>query len=281
MKEKIFKGKTIYEAGGKAAEYGKYAFSAYVGCSFGCTYCFNKTGRFKSVLGGNKPTLKKCFKDEAHAIEVFEKELKANLPELQKHGLFFTFTSDPFLPETCHLTMCAIKECHNSSVPIKVLTKAGTGLFEYIKEWYNMGAINKCKIAFGFTLTGHDDLEPNASTNAERIEAMRKLHEAGFKTWASIEPIIDFKSSIKMIENTIGFCDLYKIGLLSGKKYDKKELNLFIGYIITDDSTLEYGTRLTDSKFYFKDSILKQAGINREDLPENCVKRDYNLFNNK
>ena len=39
------------------------------------------------------PKLKKCFKDEVHALEIFENELKANLPELQKHGLFFTFTT--------------------------------------------------------------------------------------------------------------------------------------------------------------------------------------------
>jgi DNA repair photolyase len=54
-------------------------------------------------------------------------------------------------------------------------------------------------VAVGWTLTGVDSAEPNASPNAERIEAMRKLHEAGFKVWASIEPIIDFDSSLTMI----------------------------------------------------------------------------------
>ena len=33
-------------------------------------------------------------------------------------------------------------------------------------------------------------------------------------------------------------------------------------------------------KWELKDSLLKQAGINRSDLPCNCVDRDYNLFNN-
>jgi hypothetical protein len=36
---------------------------------------------------------------------------------------------------------------------------------------------------------------------------------------------------------------------------------------------------ISKAKFYFKDSLLKQAGINREDLPSNCVGRDYNMFN--
>ena len=124
-------------------------------------------------------------------------------------------------------------------------------------------------VAFGWTLTGFDLEEPNASTNAERIEAMRELHEAGFRTWASIEPIIDFTSSKAMILATYGFCDLYKIGLESGKKYDKKHL----------EAWTEQATTWIKSKIYFKDSLLKAAGINRSDLPKNCVSRDYNMFN--
>jgi hypothetical protein len=124
-------------------------------------------------------------------------------------------------------------------------------------------------------LTGKDFLEPNASTNAERIEAMKKLHKAGFKTFASIEPIISFKRSITMIRETIGFCDMYKIGLLSGKTtMSKQDTMLFVRNSI-------FFAEQSDAKIYFKDSILEAAGINREDLPDNCVSRDFSLFNNK
>jgi len=130
-------------------------------------------------------------------------------------------------------------------------------------------------VSFGWTLTGHDELEPGASTNIERIEAMRKLHDAGFKTWASIEPIIDTWSSINMIGLTLGFCDLYKVGVESGKKYDKTDLNDFIW-----TCTKITSQKLSVPKIYFKDDLLKQAGIKREDLPATCVTRDYNMFNN-
>ncbi len=150
-------------------------------------------------MGGDTPTLKKSFKNEAHALEVFEKELKANLSELQKHGLFFTFTSDPFLPETDYLTRCAIDLCVENGVFVKVLTKRvetpNDCALRLFHGW-------KKHVAFGFTLTGHDELEPNASTNAERIEAMRKLHRAGFRTWVSIEPVVDIESSFNMIFDT-------------------------------------------------------------------------------
>ncbi len=266
---KNFNGKAIYNPSGKAGEYSYWACNFYVGCSNGCTYCYLKKGVLENTMGGDKPKLKSCFKDENHALEVFEKELKANLPELQKHGLFFSFTTDPMLPETIFLTTQAASICVKNDVLVKILTKV-----DFVKGLDAEKILNekeKKYIAFGFTLTGHDELEPNASTNAERIEAMRKLHEAGFKTWASVEPVIDFKSSIQMIINTMSFCDLYKIGLESGKKYPKRHIwqearKIFI--------QLGYHS---NAKIYFKDSLLKQAGIKREELPSNCVGRDYDI----
>lgn len=275
---KNYKGKAIYQPNGKAAEYAKWACNFYVGCSNDCTYCYCKKGILAPVMGQDKPQLKKCFKDEAHALEVFEKELKFNLPELQKHGLFFSFTTDPMIEETIWLTLRAIDIAENNTVPINILTKSATWIDTYIKQVGNFENEETCthewrkNIAFGFTLTGHDELEPNASTNTERIEAMQKLHHAGFKTFASIEPIIELYSSCKMIQETNGFCDLYKIGLESGKKYNQYEIQLFIESVIKQ-------VEFFGSKIYFKDSLLKQAGIERSELPDNCVTRDYSLFN--
>jgi hypothetical protein len=242
-----------------------------------------------SSVWSTTPTLKKCFKDENHALEVFEKELKANLPELQKHGLFFSFTTDPMLPETITLTWKAVSICFQNNVPVKILTKRTDFLKSIINinRGYLGGNIlfiekEKKLIALGFTLTGHDELEPNTSTNAERIEAIRKLHDAGFKTWASIEPIIDFESSFDMIDKSWDSCDLFKIGLQSGKKYDKKELNAFVNRLLL--YRVGRGRRGLSPTchvacLYFKDSLLKQAGISRPELPDNCVGRDYNVFN--
>ena len=302
---KNFKGKAIYCPSGKAGEYAYWACNFYVGCSNGCTYCYCKKGILAGVMGQDKPQLKKCFKDEKHALDVFKKELMQNLSELQRHGLFFSFTTDPLLPETTLLTQLAAKFCLINDVPVKFLTKrVDWHVDELIKELTKNGTIwnyepKKHLLAFGFTLTGHDELESNASTNTERIEAMKKLHDAGFKTFASIEPIIDFKSSLEMIVKTAQYCDLYKIGLQSGIRYNKDNLNEFIKDVLCvfNDYYKNYCKYTCRSfkgfdnpfcrgcnflgekhKIYFKDSLLKQAGIKREDLPENCVGRDYNMF---
>ena len=269
-------GKIIYETKGAAAEYAKYGFSAFLGCSCGCSYCFNKHGRFAKVMGGNVPTLKKCFRDERHALEVFEKELKANLSELQKHGLLFSFTTDPCLPETWPLTQRAGRFAIKNHVPIKILTKrAELSDFTLFNWFWGIWENDYYKkyVAVGFTLTGHDSLEPGASTNTERIEAMKKLHNAGFKTFASIEPIIDFESSFEMVRAIAGRCDLIKIGLMSGKKYDKGEQDKFMFNVIML-------ARRKNLRVYLKDSMFKNTSYLRENLPFEFVTADYNIFKN-
>jgi hypothetical protein len=44
-----FNGKAIYQPSGKAAEYAGYACNFYVGCSCGCTYCYNGCSRKTSA----------------------------------------------------------------------------------------------------------------------------------------------------------------------------------------------------------------------------------------
>ena len=259
----------IYQPKNKAAEYASWACNFYVGCSNGCTYCYCKKGILAPVMGMDKPQLKSCFWDEDHAMMIFGKEILKNHDRLKAEGLFFSFTTDPCLPETWPLTWNAVLMATSMSIPVKILTKCTkwieTDLFKTL-----LG--NKELIAIGFTLTGHDELEPNASTNAERIEAMKKLHDAGFKTFASIEPIIDLVSSLEMIKESVAYCELFKIGVESGKKYDKLMLRRFVSDVICTKTNNHV------PKLYFKDSLLKAAGIERSELPDNCVTRDYNIF---
>lgn len=262
---KNFKGKAIYNPSGKAGEYSYWACNFYTGCSNGCEYCYCKKGILAGVMGQDKPQLKKCFKNETHALEVFEKELKQNLSELQKHGLFFSFTTDPMLPETRSLTLEAAVKCCSNGVRIQILTKRAD---ISLSEIPNMLHYCKENIAFLFTLTGKDNREPGASTNVERISRLKEFHNAGFKTGASIEPIIDLESSMEMIESTLGFCDIYKIGLESGKRLPKAELLRFVGRVCMLAN--RHGVKL-----YWKDSITRITG---PIINEATVSRDYNIF---
>lgn len=275
MKE--FKGKAIYQPSGKAAEYSKWAVNFYNGCSARCEYCYNRHGITAKVLGGDTPTLKKSLGVEGLALEIFKKELDQNQPELQKHGLFFNFVSDPCLPETWELNSLCMRYAIVNMVPVKILTKQtwwiGQILHE-IEENETIWNIYNAKqfFAIGFTLTGHDELEPGAATNADRIRAMKVLYDEGFKTWASIEPIIDIDSSMKMIGEICNHVDLIKVGLQSGKKYLQFDLKMMVRAI--EEMTHVYGF-----KVYFKDSLLKAINANRYPLGENEVDSDFNIFN--
>lgn len=274
--EKEFKGKAIYNPSGKAGEYSYWACNFHKGCINGCTYCYLKKGLLAGALGGNKVELKQCFADENDALKTFENELLKNADAIRPHGLFFTFTSDPLLPETFMLTYRAVEICQKHRIPVKILSKRVDTL-PVLFEYTGMLNWDAKIIAIGQTLTGCDDVEPNASPNQARCNGLYNAKSRGFRTFASIEPVIDFRKSMSMIVETDMYCDHYKIGLESGRKYKKADILEFVervnGHIVRINRACEKNITV-----YWKYSILKQCGIDRRTLPGHCVQRDYNIF---
>lgn len=268
-----FNGRAIYNPKGKAGEYAPWACNFYTGCSNDCEYCYCKRG-FLSHVWDNKPNLKKCFKDVNDALYIFEFELRKNLKVLKKESIFFTFSSDPLLPEVKNTYYAAAACALSNGVPVQFLTKRADFVNDHFLQ-YNSFA--RKLIAFGFTLTGCDDKEPGASTNQKRIEAMKILHKRGFRTFASIEPIVSLEASKRMILETLGHCDLYKIGLMSGVKkdyYDPDKLLEFAGdvnkLVSEDDNCAKIYWKESVRLFLGDDLILRQQPF--------CVESDYDIF---
>lgn len=237
--------KAIYQPKGKAGEYAKYACNLYVGCSNNCDYCYCKKGVLAHAMGQDKPQLKKCFNDENDAFLTFRNECWKLRDELKREGLFFTFTSDPCLPETFPLFAKCILEAMALEIPCTILTKCTKWIYTDLGNIVLRDRPDMLNI--GFTLTGRDDMEKGADSNESRIKAMEKIHNLGIKTWASIEPIVDLVSSFDMITWTSRFCDLYKIGLMSGKRnYTPKEVLTF---------TEDLQRILPSNKYMLKDSV--------------------------
>lgn len=266
-KKNSFDGKAIYNPKGKAGEYSKWACNFHTGCSNNCDYCYCKKG-FLGRTWDIQPRLKKCFVDELDAFNVFKKELQLNISELRKDGLFFTFTSDPMLPGTKEFIWDCVCEAVRNDIPVQLLTKRADFIDSAIKEYQH-----KDMVAFGFTLTGCDEFEPGASSNADRIKAMQTLKSLGYRTFASIEPIINPDASMAVINASYEFCDLFKVGVLSGKKdYDKKDISFMLEQII---DLAKQGVR-----FYLKESFVEFISLDRTALREGFVSVDFNLHNN-
>lgn len=216
----IIKGKALYTTKGAAREYGRIGCNFYTGCPHECTYCYLKRGAPSKQLGGNKVQLKACFKNEQHAAEILLNEMDKHLEACRKHGIFLSFTTDPMIEETRRLTVWAIYKAIPRIIPVWVLTKDAT----FIHDVPIMTALNniyqdkRSSIHFGFTLTGHDEMEPRASTNDGRITAMQRMHLMGFSTFASIEPVITWEAAESMVRQSLPYCDHYKLGLRSGVK---------------------------------------------------------------
>lgn len=270
-------GKAIYKPKGKAAEYSPWACNFYNGCSNDCEYCYCKKGVLSHVWSP-KPILKKCFTDVPHALKVFRKELDKYAEQIGDSGILFSFSTDPLLPETRYLTFNAIEDAISMGIPVKVLTKRA----DWLKEFFQRVDIctilygkNKHLIAFGFTLTGFDEKEPNADSNFDRIEALRTLHDKGFKTFVSLEPIITGAQTLNMFRAIENHCDLIKIGLLSGVKkdyYNRKYMDVMWNRI------QEYVSENPTLRIYLKDSFVEYFSLQRSELPEGFVDADYNIW---
>lgn len=285
---------------GNAEEYGRWSVNPYIGCSHGCLYCYLKKGPSGAYLGQDAPVLKKGVVSEEHAYHLAMAEIIEHRDEIIRDGgLFMTFTSDPCAEQTRYLSLSIAHDAsYQMHIPVMILTKNATFLdidpissklfgIDKTEEWrrsipfYHTGNGRLCfinnphfttdadPIAFGFTLTGHDELEPKASPNTNRINALQRLTKRGFKTWASIEPIIDFPSSLDMIYQALNAgCQHFKIGLLTNNtRVVRNDFQIgghqFKAYDVCDClHFIEDVMRITDGKatVYWKQSVRDLLG---------------------
>ena len=262
-----------------AGEYAKHSVSIYRRCSNQCRYCFLDKGIGKGTLGSGKPELRTCFYNVDDAVQKFERELVRNREQLiADGGIFFCFITDPCLPDTIEATKRCAVIAMNEGVPVTILTKMADWVYEqeYVESILDTGKETGL-LCVGFSLTGRDDMEPNASSNIDRQAAMHLIHDMGIKTFASIEPIIQFNKSLAMIRETLGYCDLYKIGLMSkcGKGY--YEVDDCIKFIENVNKLIWNDQNC--AKVYWKESIRKFTDYYLSlGLQPICVGSDYNIF---
>lgn len=218
----------IYKPKGAAGEYAVYAVNFFNGCSNGCAYCYNKRGVASKVCGAPMPVMKKGYKDEKELWAAFCNELFNHIDDIRKHELFLSFTTDPFLEECIELTKMVLFAAYQFKFHVYVLSK--------IAYPYNLDSflINKY-IHIGMTLTGCDWMEEYAPANETRIDFLRYLHNKEIDTFASIEPIIDFNCSLKMIHWAAPYTNEFRIGLMSPYKkgrYTKEGMNDFVHRVL-------------------------------------------------
>jgi DNA repair photolyase len=122
-----------------------------------------------------------------------------------------SFTTDPFNPYNTSLTRPTIETLIQHGLSFCTLTKGGSRSIPFIDLF------RPTRDAFASTLTSLDDTfslkwERGAALPKDRIDTLRKFHNAGIFTWVSLEPTLSTEASLQIIQETHEFVDHYKIG---------------------------------------------------------------------
>ena len=206
----------LYKTG---VEYGDYTVNYIQGCSHGCNYpcyAFAMAKRFGTVKT-YEDWINPCI--VSNTIEL----LKIELPKYKKDikNVQLCFTTDPFMygyNDIKKLSIDVINLINKYNIPCHILTK---GVLP--KELLNTSKNNM----FGITLVSLSEefrqkYEPGSATYSDRINSLKKLHDAGFKTWVSIEPYPTpniIEQDVMEILNKVSFVDKVIFGRLH---YNKK-----------------------------------------------------------
>lgn len=199
-------------------EYADFCINHVEGCSHGCKfpcYAFNMAKRFgkvKTYAQWCKPKLVK------NASRLLDKEIPKYKNQIQYVHL--CFTTDPFMykyPEITEMTLKIINKLNINGIKCTVLTK---GILP--KELIDTRKYSRDN-EYGITLISLDNnfkkvYEPFSASYRGRINSLKKLHEAGLKTWVSMEPYPSpnlIKQNLLEILKEVSFVDNIIFGKLN------------------------------------------------------------------
>lgn len=213
----------LYKTG---VEYGDYTMNHIQGCAHGCLYpCYaylmkKRFGKIHSFKEWSEPYL------VSNTLELLDKEI----PRMKNKiiSVHLCFSTDPFMyqyPEIEEMSIAAIKKLNSSGIKCVVLTKGALPI--KLAELY-MGN------EYGITLITTNEklrcqIEPFSSPLEERVNALRALHDRGYKTWVSIEPFPTpniFEQDLDELLNMVSFVDR----VVFGRLHYNKEVTVYKGY---------------------------------------------------
>ncbi len=164
-----------------------FVINPYLGCGHGCSYCYAVFMRQYSR-----------FNRESRWGEFVE--VKVNLPSLLADELarkrkagdaFLSSVCDPYQPaeRRYRLTRSCLELLRNYGWGIGILTRSPLVLRDIDILSSSLDAM------VGLSIPTDDDrvrkaLEPNSPPIESRIETLKRLREAGIRTWAFIAPVL-------------------------------------------------------------------------------------------
>jgi DNA repair photolyase len=196
----------IYAPRGQAGEYAPLACNPYRGCGHKCAYCY-----VPRAIKIDREIFNSGALERPGFLEALVKDARKYQALGVDEQVMLSFTTDVYHPHDNRLTREVIRVLQAHGLGVCVLTKGGTMALRDIDMF------RPERDCFASTLTSLDDSfsrkwEPGAALPSDRLAALMAYHRKGIFTWASLEPTLDVEASMRIVEETHAFVDLYKIG---------------------------------------------------------------------
>ncbi|MEN6548496.1 MAG: radical SAM protein [Armatimonadia bacterium] len=205
----------IYEPKGMALEYAELAANLYRGCSHACRFCYAP-----SVLRKSGTTLD-SFRHDVQPRRDIIRQFGRDCCKLAEAGckkrVLLSFTTDPYQPaEREHrITRQALQMLNEYGLTWQVCTKNGLQAMEDDLALFTEGGGWLGQTIVFMNDTDRELWEPGASPIEDRLRALEIAHNAGIRTWVSVEPVIDRDQALALIDYAAPHVDTWKIGKLN------------------------------------------------------------------
>ncbi len=196
----------IYAPAGQAGEYAPLATNPYRGCGHGCVYCY-----VPGVIKMKRPDFDAGAEPRPGFLEALKKDARKYQAAGCRDQVMLSFTTDPYHPGDTSLTRQTLEVLRDHGLGFCTLTKGGT------RAVADIDLFRPDRDAFASTLTSLDPefsvkWERKAATPDDRMNALMAFHQRGIFTWVSLEPTLDVQASLRIVEKTHSYVDLFKIG---------------------------------------------------------------------
>jgi DNA repair photolyase len=167
------------------------SINPYRGCEHGCSYCFARPTHAYLGLSPGLDFETRLFV-KPNAAELLERELGA--PSYQPRTIALGTNTDPYQPiEREHrITRQVLEVLARTRHPVGIVTKSAL-VTRDIDILAPMAAEGLAKVAISVTTLDRSvarAMEPRAPTPERRLEAIRRLSEAGIPTGVMVAPVV-------------------------------------------------------------------------------------------
>lgn len=206
----------IYAPAGQAGEYAKLATNPYRGCGHKCLYCY-----VPGVLRMTREEFDKGAKDRTEFGNALRKDAAKYQILGSREQVMLSFTTDPYHPFDTSLTRETLEVLIEHGLAFCTLTKGGA------RSLRDLDLFRPDRDAFASSLTLLDPVasqkwEAGAALPSDRIQTLKRFHDAGIFTWVSLEPVISVEATLEIIKQTHEFVDLFKVGRINYSKLTGK-----------------------------------------------------------